>query len=66
MILFTLLLLSVFVVDQIFKYLIRANIKPGDTLDTFIPFLRITYVKNTGAAFGSMSGMRIYLIIFRL
>lgn len=64
MILFTLVLILIFVIDQIFKYLIRASINPGDVLDTFIPFLKITYVKNIGAAFGSMAGMRIYLIIF--
>ncbi len=64
MILFSIILTSVFLVDQIFKYFIRMHIHSGNVVDTFLPFLKITYVKNTGAAFGSMAGMRIYLIIF--
>lgn len=64
MFLFTLILSLVFVVDQFFKYYIRAILNPSDVLDTFLPFLKIAYIKNIGAAFGSMAGMRIYLIIF--
>lgn len=64
MVIFTLILILVTVVDQFFKYYIRALLNPSDVLDTFLPFLKITYVKNAGAAFGSMAGMRTYLIIF--
>ncbi|MDO4199724.1 MAG: signal peptidase II [Clostridia bacterium] len=64
MVIFTIILISVFALDQILKYYIRACINLGDVLDTFLPFLKVTYIKNTGAAFGSMNGMRIYLIMF--
>lgn len=64
MVMFVLVSLLVFAVDQVFKYLIRASLCPSDVVDTFLPFLKITYVKNTGAAFGSMAGMQIFLIIF--
>lgn len=64
MVIFTIILISVFALDQILKYYIRACINLGDVLNTFLPFLKVTYIKNTGAAFGSMNGMRIYLIIF--
>lgn len=64
MISFSMILLLVFAVDQILKYYIRANFNLGSVVDTFLPFLKISYVKNTGAAFGSMAGMRIFLIIF--
>lgn len=64
MVIFTIILISIFVVDQILKYIVRTSVSPSGILDTFLPFLKIAYVKNTGAAFGSMNGMRIYLIIF--
>lgn len=66
MLLFSIISALVVVVDQIFKYLIRANVQIGNVFSTFLPFLKITYVKNTGAAFGSMAGMRIQLIVFSL
>lgn len=66
MLFFSIILMSVFVVDQIFKYFVRSNIYSGNVLDTFLPFLKITYIKNTGAAFGSMAGMRICLIVFSI
>lgn len=64
MVLFIIISASVFAIDQFFKYFVRTSICPSDVLDTFLPFLKITYIKNNGAAFGSMSGMRIYLILF--
>lgn len=64
MIIFAIIFTSVFVIDQFFKYSVRAFLNPSDVLDTFLPFLKIAYIKNIGAAFGSMAGMRTYLIIF--
>ena len=66
MVVFAIILISVFIIDQIFKHFIRLNINYLEILDTFLPFLKITYVKNKGAAFGSMAGMRVYLIIFSI
>ena len=43
------------VLDQIVKYLVRANIELGEVVD-FIPhLLGLTYVQNTGAAFSMLS-----------
>ena len=51
------------VLDQIVKYLVRANIELGEVVD-FIPhLLGLTYVQNTGAAFSILSGQRIFLIL---
>lgn len=66
MVVFAIILISVFIIDQIFKHFIRLNVNYLEILDTFLPFLKITYVKNKGAAFGSMAGMRVYIIIFSI
>lgn len=48
---------AVFVIlaDQAAKYLVRLNLRPGQSIDLgpwVAPFLQITYVTNSGAAFG--------------
>ncbi len=51
------------VVDQLFKYLVVANIAPGETV-TAIPYiLDLVYVKNTGVAFGMFKDMRWIFIV---
>ena len=44
----------VVVLDQVVKYLTRANIALGEHLD-FIPGFDLTYIQNTGAAFSILS-----------
>ena len=61
---FTLISIFTAIADQFIKHLVRMSVTKWNTLDTFLPFLKITYIKNDGAAFGSMAGMRIYLIVF--
>ena len=54
------------VIDQAVKFWVRANISLGESLD-FIPgFLELTFVKNTGAAFSSFSGMTWLLALVSL
>ena len=54
------------VIDQIVKVWVRANIALGENLD-FIPgFMELTFVKNTGAAFSSFSGMTWLLALISL
>ncbi|MDE6280365.1 MAG: signal peptidase II, partial [Oscillospiraceae bacterium] len=48
---YAILAAALVVIDQIVKYLVRANIPLGGSV-RFIPFLLdLTYVQNTGAAF---------------
>ena len=51
------------IVDQITKVLIRANIEVGQSISVIGDFFRITYIRNSGAAFSMLSGMRIFLIL---
>ncbi len=53
--LYAILVFALVALDQLVKYLVRANIDLGQTVD-FIPgVLGLTYVQNTGAAFSSFS-----------
>ena len=47
------------VVDQITKAIVRATMHVGDSFGGFIPFvINLTYVRNSGAAFGLFPGQR--------
>ena len=56
---------AIVVADQVSKYLVVQNIPLYADVD-FIPGLAsLTYVKNTGAAFSMLSGMRwLFVVIF--
>lgn len=63
MILFYIFVFLVPVLDSLIKYCIRKNFVEGVNVDTFLPFLKITYVKNFGAAFGMFPGKLHFLEI---
>jgi signal peptidase II len=51
--------MSFLVIDQITKAVVRATMHVGDSFGGFIPFLiNLTYVRNSGAAFGLFPGQR--------
>lgn len=55
----------VLLADQATKYLVRANLRPGQSRPLapwLTPVLQITYVTNTGAAFGLFPGWSQILI----
>ena len=59
-VLISILLLIVF--DQIVKYLIVRNFSIGEEKILIDNFLKFIYIRNTGAAFGILSGNIIFLI----
>lgn len=59
-VLISILLLIVF--DQIIKYLIVNNFNIGEEKILIDNFLKFIYIRNTGAAFGILSGNIIFLI----
>lgn len=59
-VLISILLLIVF--DQIIKYLIISNFNIGEEKILIDNFLKFIYIRNTGAAFGILSGNIILLI----
>lgn len=52
------------VADQLIKLLVIARLKPIGSLGVVNGFLRLNYVENTGAAFGSFSSHTAILSIF--
>ena len=56
---FVLILLA----DQGVKWLIRANIEIGESIQLIPGLLALTHVENAGAAFGMMQGRNIFLIV---
>ena len=62
---FSLFSVGVVVLDQFTKYLTVANIDLYEKL-SFIPgILRLTHVRNTGAAFSMFSGMQwLFALVF--
>jgi signal peptidase II len=48
--------------DQVTKYVVRANLAVGESFPDEGP-VRITYVTNTGAAFGILQGQTLFLMV---
>ena len=46
----------VIILDQLTKYLVRANMQPGDRIPVIGDWMSIYYVQNTGTAFSMFSG----------
>lgn len=60
-----LLIAAAFVVlDQFSKWLVTAYLKPVGSVTLIPNFLRLTYLENRGAAFGSLSDHRWVFMIF--
>lgn len=49
--------------DQFFKYLVNKNLPPGQSMPLIGNIIKLTYVKNTGAAFSLFVGFSPYLAI---
>ena len=60
LILIVILILTI--IDQIIKYLVVSNISIGSEKIIIDNFLKFIYIRNTGAAFGILSGNIIFLI----
>ena len=54
--LYAILIVALVVLDQLVKFLVRANIGPGEAVPFLPHILQLTYVKNTGAAFSIFEG----------
>ena len=50
-------------IDQYTKYLIESNLEVNETIPLFPGIFDLTYVRNTGAAFGMLAGKQVLLSI---
>ncbi|MFN2339836.1 MAG: signal peptidase II [Halanaerobium sp.] len=55
--------LLIIFIDQLSKYLIRSNFYQFQKFSIIGDYLYLTFVKNRGAAFGILSGQRLFFII---
>lgn len=60
---FYLVAFLVLAADQFFKYLINRSMTLGQSLPLLDGFLKLTYVRNTGAAFSLFVGFSPYLSV---
>ncbi|MGM0567747.1 MAG: signal peptidase II [Elusimicrobiota bacterium] len=58
-------IMIVFVIDRLIKLLVTINIPIGGRLEVF-PFLNITHIYNTGAAFSLLTGKNNILIVINV
>ena len=54
------------IIDQLTKSIIRTHVTPGDMITVIPGFFSITYIRNTGAAWGILAGLNGLLIILSL
>ena len=61
-IIYTLIAVLVIGIDQLTKYMVRANMQPGDRIPVIGDWMSIYYVQNTGTAFSMFSGNRFVTV----
>ena len=54
---------TIVILDQFTKHLIRSNMTIADMIPIIPGFFSITYIRNTGAAWGMLSGFNSLLIL---
>ena len=64
MMIYPLIAAVVIALDQLTKYLVRANMQPGDSIPVIGSWLRILYVRNTGTAFSMFAGNKWITVVF--
>jgi len=57
---------SIFLIDQITKFIVVNKMDIADTIHIIKNFFRITYVQNTGAAWSILTGYRMVLILITI
>ncbi|MFW5988331.1 MAG: signal peptidase II [bacterium] len=56
----------IIVVDQLSKFLIRTNFNQSERVAILGDYLYLTFIKNKGAAFGILSGQRLFFIFITI
>lgn len=56
--------LSVLIFDQLTKFLIRTNFQLNDSIPIIKNILHLTYITNTGSAYGLFKDFNVFFIIF--
>ena len=65
-ILIPIIALSVIILDQLTKFLVIKSMQLNDSIPIIKSIFHLTYIQNTGAAFGVLKGLNIFLMIFSI
>lgn len=57
-------LISVFIIDQLSKYYVDLKMSVGSSIGVIGDFFEITYIRNSGAAFSILEGKMIFFYVF--
>ncbi len=52
--------------DQLSKFLIDQNLLPGESISLWEGIIELSYVRNTGAAFGILAERRVLLLVIQI
>lgn len=63
---FCLIIISVLLVDQVSKYLVRLNMDLGESIPVIEELFHLTYIENPGAAFGMLANKTALFVILTL
>lgn len=58
-------IISVLIIDQTSKFIVKTNMFLGESIDVFSWF-KILFIENNGMAFGMELGSKLFLTIFRI
>ena len=58
--------LIILILDQITKFLIRANFQLSQSVPVIKNILHFTYITNTGSAFGLFKGYKLFFVFFSI
>ena len=58
--------LSIVILDQLAKFLIRKNFQLNESVPVIKNALHLTYITNTGSAFGLFKGLNLFFVIFSI
>ena len=58
--------LFVLILDQLTKFLIKQNFQLNQSIPIIKNFLHLTYITNTGSAFGLFKGLNVFFVIFSI
>ena len=56
----------VVVLDQFTKFLVKNNLQLGDSIPLIKNIFHLTYVTNTGSAFGLFKNLNVFFVIFSI
>ena len=57
---YEILILVLIGLDQLTKWLIRANLSSAGSISVIGGFFNLTYIENRGAAFGLLQNMKVF------